>query len=653
MKTNFSYKLIVLSLSICISFSSKAQYTKFIIKFRNKANSPYSLNTASQYLSPKALERRNRYNISIDSLDLPINPSYLESVRSIGNVKILNHSKWLNQIAVETSDPTAIAQIEALPFVESSKPIAAKKLLQQLVKLPESPKENLSARPNGNTDNAFEYGSSNAQIRIHQGQFLHNHGFRGEDMLITLLDDGFKNYDIIPTFDSVRNNQQIKGTWDFVSGDANVAEDDPHGTWCFSNISANMPGVFIGTAPKAFFYLFRTEDLNSEYPIEEQNLAAGAERADSLGVDICSISLGYTTFNDPAFDYTYQDMNGKTTISARAVNIASEKGMLMVVAAGNEGSKPWQFITTPGDAKYALTVGAVDALGNVAGFSGYGPASDGSIKPSVAAVGASAVVADAFTGLPFYINGTSFACPNMAGLASCLWQAFPEVNNMELIKTLQQSGSIYNNPDNRIGYGIPDLKKAFVILQKKFYKKNFYLSLCKSELDISIKSDSTTSIELERKLENESDYAPITSEKIKSKFGHNQYHFSDDLAGVISKSLSYRIKVNIENDTTYYLDTYTIPYDNRCAVILPESNKIIIAPNPVKDKLTIKIDRIKESIITIDIFNSAGQKVHTENYKHLPGSFTHSLDFKNYNKGVYFVRIMEGNKIVAVEKIVK
>ncbi len=650
MKTSFSYKLLLLSISACFTLFSQAQYTKYIIKFRNKANSPYSLNNPSQYLSPKAIERRIRYSIAIDSLDLPVNPSYIESVIAIGNIKLLNQSKWLNQIAIQTSNPSIIAQIELLPFVESSKPIAARTSLNQLIKLPEN---NQAARPFGNTGNAMDYGLSNSQIRLHQGQFLHNHGFRGEDMLITLLDCGFKNYDVIPTFDSARKNKQIKGTWDFVAGDTSVAEDDSHGTWCFSSISANMPGIFTGTAPKASYYLFRTEDVFSEYPIEEQNLAAGAERADSLGTDICSISLGYSTFDNPAFDYKYEDLNGNTTISARAVNIGAKKGMLMVVAAGNDGNKSWKYIATPGDAKEALTVGAVDTLGKVAGFSGYGPASDGSIKPSVAAVGAGAVVADATTGMPFYSNGTSFACPNMAGLASCLWQAFPEVDNMEIRNILQQSGSIFSNPDDRMGYGIPDVKKAFVMLQKKFYKKNFYLSLCKSELSISLKSDSTVTIELERKLQNETDFTTVSSKKIKDKFDYHQYHFSDDLTGIISNMLSYRIKVIIEKDTTYYLDNYAIPYDNRCATVLPASNKISIAPNPVKDKLNIKIEQTKEVIITIDVFNSAGQQLYTEKYKHLPGTFTRSLDFSNYINGVYFIRIIDGNKVQAIEKIVK
>lgn len=653
MKKSCLYRLLLLYISLCTSFFSYAQYTKYIVKFRNKTNTPYSFNNPSAYLSQKAIEKRIRYNIPIDSLDFPVNPFYIQSVLAIGNTKLLGQSKWLNQIAVETSDPSAISQIELLPFVESLKQIAAKNLPKINIKFPELRENIQMSRPLGNTKNVLDYGLSNSQINLHQGEFLHNHGFKGEGMLITLLDCGFKNYDIVPTFDSVRKYKQIKETWDFVAGDTSVAEDDAHGTWCFSTVSAHMPGVFTGTAPKASYCLYRTEDVFSEYPIEEQYLAAGTERADSLGTDICSISLGYNTFSDPAFDYTYADMNGNSTISARAVNIAAKKGMLMVVAAGNDGNKPWKYITTPGDAKNALTVGAVDIYGTAAGFSGYGPASDGSIKPSVAAVGAGAVVADATTGLPFYSNGTSLACPNMAGLASCLWQAFPEIDNMEMKDVLQQSGSTFTNPDDRMGYGIPDLKKAFVTLQKKSFKKSNYLSLCKSELDISIKSDSTVTIELERKLDNETDYSQVRSKNIKDKFGHHQYHLSDDLSGIISNNLSYRIKVIIGNDTAYYADAYSIAYDNRCATILPASNKIVIAPNPVKDRLSIQINQTKETVISIDVFNSGGQQLQSEQYKHLPGSFTRYIDFSNYIRGVYFVRITEGNKILAIERIVK
>jgi len=170
------------------------------------------------------------------------------------------------------------------------------------------------------------------------------------------LDAGFRNYLTLPTFDSIRNNGQVLGTWDFVDNHANVNEDLSHGTHCLSTIAANMPGSFMGTSPKTSFYLFRTENAATEFPIEEQNLAVGLERADSLGVDISSISLGYTTFDNNSLNHTYSQislnhtysqMDGNTTIAARASDFAARKGMLVVAAMGNEGGNGWGIFYQP------------------------------------------------------------------------------------------------------------------------------------------------------------------------------------------------------------------------------------------------------------------------------------------------------------------
>jgi subtilisin family serine protease len=203
----------------------------------------------------------------------------------------------------------------------------------------------------------------------------------------------------------------------------NVNGFNSHGTHCFSTIAAHMPGTFVGTAPKTSFYLFRTENVATEYPIEEQNLAAALERADSAGVDMASMSVGYYDFQEPSFNYTYADMDGNTTICARASDYAAAKGMLIVAANGNEGNNSWKYLISPADADSVLAVGAVDTLGNVAIFSSYGPSYDAQIKPGVAGVGLNAVIANASTGQPAYNSGTSFACPNIAGLSACLWQA--------------------------------------------------------------------------------------------------------------------------------------------------------------------------------------------------------------------------------------
>jgi len=175
------------------------------------------------------------------------------------------------------------------------------------------------------TESFYNYGQSFQQIHIHNGEFLHDIGLRGQSMIIGMLDAGYNNYTSLSAFDSVNANGQVLGVYDFVDHDNSVVEDNAHGMECFSIIAANIPGQFVGSGPKALFYLFRTEDVNSEYPIEEHNWVCGAERADSAGADVISSSLGYTTFDNAAFNHTYADMNGRTTMAAIGATIAARK----------------------------------------------------------------------------------------------------------------------------------------------------------------------------------------------------------------------------------------------------------------------------------------------------------------------------------------
>jgi subtilisin family serine protease len=307
-------------------------------------------------------------------------------------------------------------------------------------------------------------------VHIHNGEYLHNKGFHGEGMLIAIIDAGFYHYKTLPAFDSVNLKNQVVETHDFVANEASVNEDDPHGMMCFSIIAANLPGRFVGTCPNANFLLYRSEDVSSESPVEEQYWIAAAERADSAGADVISTSLGYSTFDNPVFNYTYADMNGRTSMIAKAATIAARKGMIVLAAAGNDGNNSWHFISTPADADSILAVGAVDASGTPAAFSSYGPSSDGRVKPDVASVGKGTIVSDISGGVASG-NGTSFATPNLAGLVTCLWQAFPDFTNMQLIKAIEKSSSIFNSPDNHIGYGIPDFQKAYEdLLQQRILK---------------------------------------------------------------------------------------------------------------------------------------------------------------------------------------
>ena len=472
-------------LLFCFGLKSSAQFSKYVVQFKDKAGTNFSINNPSQFLSAKSIERRNKQQISIEETDLPIPSRYIDSVRLAGNVIILNQSKWLNQVCIETGDEAAILKINKLPFVKHLQPVM-RVSNQQLIsknKFTEEINKIVSSQSPMSPSDYYSYGNSFGQINIHEGEYLHNKGFHGEGMLMAIIDAGFYHYQTLPAFDSVRINNQIADTYDFVANKVNVNEESSHGMQCFSIIAGNIPGKLVGSSPKAKFYLYRSEDASSESPVEEQNWIAAAERADSIGIDVISTSLGYSTFDNPIFNYSYQDMNGKTTMIAKAASLAAKKGMILLVAAGNEGANSWHYILSPGDADSVITVGAVNSSGAPASFTSYGPSSDGRVKPTVASVGVATVISSP-NGTIVTGNGTSFATPNLAGLVTCLWQAFPDFTNMEIIEAVKKSSSIYNFPDTRIGYGIPNFRIAFEDLNEKRILRNITLILANERIKI-------------------------------------------------------------------------------------------------------------------------------------------------------------------------
>ena len=636
------------------SHNVSAQFARYIIKLKDKSGTPYSISDPSKFLTARSIERRVRYKIPIDQTDLPITPRYIDSIRLTGNVTILNVSKWLNQVCILTTDAAALNKINSFSFVLTSAPIGARPTIINPVHIVVQPFINARPLTPANpqqTSDIYNYGQAYNQIHLHNGEFLHNLGFTGKGMALALMDAGFYHYKTLPTFDSLRKNNQIAGTWDFVDNEASVDEDYPHGMYCLSTIAANLPGSFVGTASKCNFYLFRTEDEKSESPIEEQNWVAAAEKGDSLGVDVFSVSLGYNTFDNSSFDYTYANMDGKTTLIARATNLAAKKGILVVVAAGNDGSNSWKYISTPADADSVLTVGAVNTARIVANFSSYGPSSDGQVKPDVAAVGQNAVIANQNTGNPSFGNGTSFATPIMAGIATCLWQAFPEVNNMRIIDELRKSSDRYLNPDNRTGYGIPDAKKAFVSILKSLYAQQISMgNNCKVNINFTVKKGDNMSIVVERKLPINPNYLPIKSFNFTGSFATENFNYQDDLSFLNgSNAIQYRLKMSIGVDTSFYLDSAIVNYTQNCNTI---TEKISINPNPVKDNLMVLIARNSISQVDISVFTALGQKVYSGSQK-VSGTQSIIIPLKHLSSGVYFVSISVDGQKEVVKKIIK
>lgn len=454
MKKTIKLLIVILLLFSAIGANSQ-EY--FWVAFTNKNQTTFSLNDPEKYLSERAIQRRIRQHIAIDSLDLPVNQVYIQQITDLG-VQVVHASKWLNGITVKSAIDSFALKALQFPFVKEV----------QLTKPGNSTKSAFIKFPEIETPRTFDavsnyYGSSVYQIDLMNGQLLHNKNYRGQGMQIAVLDAGFYNANIYPAFDSLWINDQILGTKDFVNLNAEVFNTHSHGMSVLSCMGGNIPGELVGTAPKADYLLLRTEDNGSEYIIEEDNWVAAAEYADSVGCDIINSSLGYTLFNDSSMNHSYADMDGNTTRVTQGANIAFSKGILVFSSAGNDGNKAWKYVSAPADGDNVIAVGAVNRDSVPALFTSHGPSSDGDVKPNIAGVGRNTYLVTS-TGDLGYSNGTSFSSPIMAGMAACLWQVNKNASAAEIKHILEMSSHLYTTPDSISGYGIPDMAKAMALM---------------------------------------------------------------------------------------------------------------------------------------------------------------------------------------------
>ncbi|RTL59425.1 MAG: T9SS type A sorting domain-containing protein [Sphingobacteriales bacterium] len=650
-------RLIALIVLLLTQQKGYSQFSKYIIRFKDKNNSPYSLNNPSQYLSARAIQRRTNYNIAIDSTDLPVNPAYIQAVLNTGAVTLINRSKWLNAITIQTTDANALTAINNLSFVKSTNAVALRRVTSSPVKKFDETITPLlkTEKTNGVTADYYNYGSGAGQIQLTNGQFLHNIGLRGQSMTMSLLDGGFFGYLTNTAFDSARNNNQFLGTWDFVANEIGVNEDNAHGTNCLSEICANWPGILVGTAPKAKFWLFRTEDVASEQPIEEYNWANGAEYADSVGTDVISSSVGYNEFDNPAFNHTYADMNGNTTPCTIAADLAAKKGILVVNSAGNSGNDAWHYIIAPADGKSVMAIGATTTSGVIASFSSYGPSYDGRVKPNVSTAGAGIIVANT-NSQPAISSGTSFSCPNMAGLSACLWQGFPEFNNMKIIDAVQKSASKYTAPDDHYGYGIPNMKTAFGILLADYATSSASIANCQTTLNWTSKDLGMMRYEIERKLPGELNYIKIADINGQGSLltTHN-YQYTDTLNNTNTGVIYYRIKQVIDTTaatlTAVYLDSTSVTLANPCVT---NTNNIIVYPNPVKKNMSVSVET-KNAIskLYIVIYDINAKQVYREEKSKSPGKIIFNLSVPFLLSGEYIIAVYDDKKKVNATKFIK
>jgi len=448
---------------------------RYWIQFKDKAESPYSISEPAQFLSVKALERRNKQGISIIENDLPVNPPYVAQVAAIPGVLVINRSKWFNAITIQTEDSMVYETVRNLPIVLQSQQTGKRKIattadafFKDLMKLKEEA-EMKNAAKLVKPDQGNYYGKAEKQITMLQGQKLHALGFQGQGITIAVLDAGFYRVNDFSYFENLRNSGRLLGTRDFVDGGTSVFEDNSHGLSVLSTMASYKIGDFVGTAPEANYWLLRSENAATEFINEEDNWASAAEFADSVGADIINSSLGYTVFDDVSTSHNYSQLDGKTTRITLAADIAASKGMLIVNSSGNSGNDAWRHVGAPADADSVLTIGATDSLGVYALFSSVGPTADGRIKPNVTAMGERAQIVNS-GGTVAPSNGTSFSAPIVCGLAACLWQAHTDATAMQIFKAIEQSASQYETPDVYKGFGIPNFLRAHEILAQSKLK---------------------------------------------------------------------------------------------------------------------------------------------------------------------------------------
>ena len=391
-------------------------------------------------VSPKAIERRNKNDISTNHLwyDLQVSPIYKNVIASLG-LTIKNESRWLNAISVICSKAD-LDRISELPFVDKIEPV----LMQKKSLIQNSDIVELSR--------TLDYGGSQVQMEQINCIAAHDLGYFGQGIRILYLDTGFElNHEV---FDSLN----VVAQYDFINNDENTANEndqeiedgqDHHGTLCLSVLAGYEPGYLIGPAFKSEYLLAKTEIVADEIEQEEDNYVAGLEWGEQNGADIACSSLGYLDW------YTYENLDGNTAVTTIGVDIAASLGVLTVTSAGNEGNDDWYYIITPADADSVLSVGAVNSSGDIAYFSSHGPTYDGRIKPEVCAMGLYTYCISPNTTSEYSsASGTSLSAPLAAGAAAVVLSANLNLSAMELREALMMTASMADSPNNDYGWGI-------------------------------------------------------------------------------------------------------------------------------------------------------------------------------------------------------
>lgn len=521
-------KIKLLFVLVLIHSSIFAQEDAWVY-FNAKPNSATFFSTPLSALTQRSLDRRTMQNIALDIKDAPIHQPYVDQVEAANGITVLAKSKWLNMVHVR-GQQADIAALSGLSFVDHIQ--YANHSLNPGGKVQQTSNKTAIINKWQDTNNTqinYNYGNSATQVQMLNCHILHQNGYTGAGKVVAILDAGFPGVNTAAPFASLQSRGLILGGYDFVNNSTNFYTGNSHGTNVLSTMGGDATNL-VGTSPDAGYYLFITEDVASETPLELSNWVEAAEEADRLGVDVINSSLGYFGFDNPAYSYTHAKMNGQTSVASRAVDIAFDKGMICVISAGNEGNNPEPHVGTPADALRAITVGSVTNTELKSGFSSIGPTGDNRMKPDLMAMGSNSVISNT-SGTITTASGTSFSSPILAGAITSFWSAFPSKTNAEIVQFVKASADRYAasvvTPNNNYGYGIPDFQLAMnsALSTSEFNVSNkivqVYPNPVDSEITISINDELFAStFELYNNLGQKVLKTPISSASQKVNVNH-------------------------------------------------------------------------------------------------------------------------------------
>lgn len=518
----------------CSILSLFSQEEDAWVFFKDKPNQASFIANPSLMLSPKAIQRRVKQNLPIDSTDVPIHQPYKTAVANATGITVMAESKWLNALHIRGT-------VSAVSLLLDDESISYIKFADHSLNVGGTPSGRFLSNdvtPNYRTTNKlniqveYNYGSSLSQVEMLAVDYLHQNDFLGDGITIAVMDSGFPGVDTASPFAQLQNNNQIKGGYNYPDRSPNFYTRHYHGTAVLSTIAGFVAGELVGTAPNANYYLFITEDANSENPVEESYWVEAVERADSLGVDMINTSLGYFGYDNANYSHTYSNMNGETAFASRAASMIAQKGMILVTSAGNSGNTSNPHIAVPGDAKNILTIGAVNANEELASFSSIGPSFDNRIKPELAAQGVFSIFSNEL-GEIVSGNGTSFSSPILCGAIASFWSAYPYLTAEEVMLKVKQSANQFLQPDNLKGYGIPNFKKAVDDINDSILQFSVFPNPVENQLKITKNNNLLASFEM---------YDVLGRQIVETTFFDTNYIFST--SSLASGTYIYYLQIN-------------------------------------------------------------------------------------------------------------